>query len=175
MSTGRQETGVLDSYRMTFDGAVLRRGFWLYVWKIKQEDDVYVYIGRTGDSSSPNASSPFVRISQHLDFRPNAKANSMGKHLCHRRIRPDACSFEMLAIGPLFREARDMGSHRPRRDKVGAAEKVLAQLIRERGYCVLGRHSSRTEPSRTIVRRIEALVDAEFPPRASRPAMSNER
>ncbi len=39
-----------------FDGAFLRRGFWLYVWEVTVPNGAtIVYVGRTGDSSSPNA------------------------------------------------------------------------------------------------------------------------
>ena len=64
---------VINGFEMGFEGEVLQRGFWLYVWKIAYDQETYLYIGRTGDSSSPNASSPFNRIGQHLDFRENAK------------------------------------------------------------------------------------------------------
>ncbi len=49
----------LNDYSMTFDGALLERGFWLYVWRIIEGTRTVLYVGRTGDSSSPNASSPF--------------------------------------------------------------------------------------------------------------------
>ena len=67
---------VLQSYSMTFDGHLLNRGFWLYVWLIKGPQSHHVYVGRTGDSSSPHASSPFKRIGQHLDPGPNAKGSA---------------------------------------------------------------------------------------------------
>jgi hypothetical protein len=59
----------------SFDGKLLQRGFWLYVWEITAADhEVFYYVGRTGDSSSPNAQSPFNRMSQHLGV--NAKSMS---------------------------------------------------------------------------------------------------
>jgi hypothetical protein len=72
---------VLHSYSMTFDGHLLNRGFWPYVWRIQGPVSHHVYVGRTGDSSSAHASSPFKRIGQHLDPSPNAKGNALGKHL----------------------------------------------------------------------------------------------
>ena len=71
----------LEVYRMSFNGQVLKRGFWLYVWKISTPRGKCLYVGRTGDSSSPNAASPFNRIGQHLDLRKNAKGNTMTKRL----------------------------------------------------------------------------------------------
>lgn len=51
-------------HELTFTGSFLRRGFWLYAWVIIAADhQVYVYVGRTGDSSSLNAQSPFSRMS----------------------------------------------------------------------------------------------------------------
>jgi hypothetical protein len=67
----------LTLYKMQFDGTVLQRGYWLYVWKVIAPKQVLFYVGRTGDNSSVNAGSPFVRISQHLNFRLNAKGNSI--------------------------------------------------------------------------------------------------
>jgi hypothetical protein len=70
---------MLNSYSMSFDGNVLARGFWLYVWDIRGPSFRRLYVGRTGNSSSPNAQSPFKRIGQHLDPSPNAKGNALGK------------------------------------------------------------------------------------------------
>jgi hypothetical protein len=50
---------------------VLRRGFWLYVWQINLRGRAAVYyVGRTGDSSSLKAQSPFSRVSGHLEHFP---------------------------------------------------------------------------------------------------------
>lgn len=156
-------TPVLNSFRMKFDGALLQRGFWIYVWRVSQGADVYVYVGRTGDSSSPNASSPFNRIGQHLDFRSNAKGNSLSKRLKEAGIVPASCSFEMVAIGPLFPEADSMETHRPVRDQVGAVENALATLLRGGGYTVLGKHSSKAAVDHVMMRGITEIVDREFP------------
>ncbi len=56
---------MLKTHYMKFDGALLERGFWLYVWEITGDSSHHVYVGRTGDSSSPHAQSPFKRIGQH--------------------------------------------------------------------------------------------------------------
>ena len=45
---------------------MLERGFWLYVWRIASPIGEVLYVGRTGDSSSLNASPPFMRMAQHL-------------------------------------------------------------------------------------------------------------
>ena len=87
-----------------FDGRILQRGFWLYVWIITHEEQEFLYVGRTGDSSSQFASSPFSRIGQHLDLRSNAKGNSLLRNIRRENLDPMACTFELFAVGPLFEE-----------------------------------------------------------------------
>jgi hypothetical protein len=39
---------------LLFSGALLQRGFWLYVWQTEEADGkISLYVGRTGDSSQP--------------------------------------------------------------------------------------------------------------------------
>ena len=105
---------VFQSYGMRFDGHLLNRGFWLYVWEIKGSLSHHIYVGRTGDSSSPHASSPFKRIGQHLDPAPNAKGNALGKQLKRSRAKYEEGSFEMPAIGPIWSAQTDFESpHKP--------------------------------------------------------------
>jgi hypothetical protein len=112
---------------MSFQGELLRRGFWLYVWSIKGDQSHHLYVGRTGDSSSPNASSPFNRIGQHLDTRSNAKGNSLARHLRSAGIDSERCTFEMIAIGPIDPEQKTFEEHRPIHDITAA----LACIIHE--------------------------------------------
>ena len=123
---------VLQSYSMRFDGHLLNRGFWLYVWEIKGPLCHYVYVGRTGDSSSPHASSPFKRIGQHLDPGPNAKGNALGKQLKRAVVQYEECSFEMVAIGPIWPEQADFEGHKPIRDQMAALERAIADELRQR-------------------------------------------
>ena len=56
-----------ETFNVTLDGAMLRRGYYLYVWEISPPDgNKVLYVGRTGDSSSPNAQSLFNRLGQNL-------------------------------------------------------------------------------------------------------------
>jgi hypothetical protein len=130
----------ISTYQMNFNGEVLERGFWLYVWKISKESHTYLYIGRTGDSSSPNASSPFNRIGQHLDFRENAKGNSLAKRLKEANVNPKTSKFRMLALGPLFPEQDEFEAHKPFRDQMATFEFELSRYLKNRGYNVLGTH-----------------------------------
>lgn len=153
----------LTFYSMSFHGELLQRGFWLYVWDIRTGMERYLYVGRTGDSSSPNAASPFQRIGQHLDSRDNAKGNSLARQLKAVPVDPLACSFDMIAVGPLFPEQETLEAHKPFRDRVGALEEALAQRLRDRGYNVIGTHSSSQTPEPELWREVCRIVDGKFP------------
>ena len=84
-----------STHTLTFPGAMTERGFWLYVWRIMSPIGELLYVGRTGDSSSPYASSPFARMGQHLGNNKNQ--NMVRQHLGKVRspagkvclVRPD--------------------------------------------------------------------------------------
>jgi len=131
---------------------MLQRGFWLYAWRvISPSDDELVYVGRTGDNSSPNASPAYIRMGQHLG---SAKTqNALRKHLLQRNIAPETCrQFELVAHGPIYPEIEKpvdfshedkllrvelMEKHVPLRNIVGAMEKQLAEDLAAAGYHVL--------------------------------------
>ena len=140
---------------MRFDGALLSRGFWLYVWTIICNDRVVLYVGRTGDSSSPNASSPFRRIGQHLDARPNAKGNALATQLGKVGIDPINCAFEMMAFGPIFPEQDNMDDHKVFRDRAAGLERALADHLLAQGHEVVGTHPRR----RPLDAKTRALFD----------------
>ena len=130
---------------------------------MRTSSDRILYVGRTGDSSSPNASSPFSRIAQHLDFRPNAKGNALAKQLNKREIDPTICSYKMLAIGPIFPEQDTFEMHRPFRDIMATLEKLVADLLIKKGYCVLGTHNRGCEVGAQLVQGIESIIEEKFP------------
>jgi hypothetical protein len=148
----------IDDFEMGFQGEVLQRGFWLYVWEIIYGRTTYVYVGRTGDSSSPNASSPFSRIGQHLDFRENAKGNSLAKRLKEKGVDPKTSKFRMLALGPLFEEQESFEAHKPYRDQMATFEYELAAYLREMKFEVLGTHHKGTPVSPDVVYEIKSRV-----------------
>ncbi|MDM8000377.1 MAG: hypothetical protein QUS33_10335 [Dehalococcoidia bacterium] len=78
---------------LQFDGHLLERGFWLYIWRIEHKGKVVLYVGRTGDSSSRYASSPFSRLGRHLDIRPSAKANTLLRNIRKANFEPAACRY----------------------------------------------------------------------------------
>jgi hypothetical protein len=162
----------METCRMEFSGKLLKRGFWLYVWDIKEDMQRHVYVGRTGDSSSPNASSPFRRIGQHLDSSLNAKGNALGRQLKTAGINPEVCTFEMTAIGPIFAEQKTMPDHKPLRDKTAALERAIADELKRRGYNVLGTHPRAQEPDQKLLSHVIAELETSFPPRTTDPEQS---
>jgi len=115
---------------------------------------MYLYVGRTGDSSSPNAASPFNRIGQHLDLSEKAKANSMTRRLREKSIEPSDCKFEMFAIGPIFPEQSSPEKHNPVRDTVSALEFALSEELKKRKYLVLGTHASRKSLDEPLFKKV---------------------
>jgi len=130
------------THELTFGGGLLERGFWLYVWEITTpEQQCVYYVGRTGDSSSSNAQSPFNRMGQHLGFRK--ESNALRRQLEAKGIVPEKCSFRLVAHGPVLDEGKTKEEHRPRRDKVAAMEKALAEAMCAAGYDVLDKVNCR--------------------------------
>lgn len=127
-----------------FDGALLQRGFWLYVWQVTEPGGGQVlYVGRTGDSSSPHAQSPFVRMGQHLGFQKNS--SMLRTHLGHRGVDPARCTYRMFAHGPVLPEvpSGEMGDHKIARDRVAAIEHRLEKDLSDAGYAVLNTVTSK--------------------------------
>jgi hypothetical protein len=134
---------------MTLPGAMVQRGFWLYVWRVEAPGGVLLYVGRTGDNSSPNAVAPYTRMGQHLGFQPTQ--NALRKHLQAKGVAPEDCAaFHLIAHGPILpeiagdkstSEARKvlMPSHKVPRNAVAAMEKALADDLAAAGYTVMNR------------------------------------
>lgn len=130
---------------VAFAGAMLQRGFWLYVWRVVPGDGrELLYVGRTGDNSSPNATAPYTRMGQHLGYV--STQNALRSHLERRGVRPEDCAeFELIAYGPMYPEVGDDGSdrdalmrrHVPLRNNTGAMEKLLCDELRAAGYEVM--------------------------------------
>ena len=141
------------TYSLRLPGGMLARGFWLYVWRVTTPKGERLYIGRTGDSSSPRATAPYTRMGQHLGF--SKAANSLRRLLTENDIEPEACTnYELISHGPIYPEIglqegqdRDtqMTLHKPVRDKVAGLEKKLRDELAAAGYSVLNVvHSKKT-------------------------------
>jgi hypothetical protein len=166
MTAARNETQLDPSHKLlklTFSPDLLRRGFWLYVWNISLRTGPNVcYVGRTGDSSSPKAQSPFSRVSGHLG--PNKHANALRRHLAKHQIEFDDCDqLELVAVGPLFPEADNEDEHRIRRDKAAALERDLCAAMRMAGYGVLNNVSCRIASDAALWAAVRAAFADRFP------------
>ncbi len=148
-------------YQLCLPSEVLRRGFWLNVWRIKLRHGGEVfYVGRTGDSSSRNAQSPFSRVSGHLG--PNKRANALQSHLEKHKIKLAECEgLELVTYGPLFYE--DEAQHRHFRDKTAALERDLCYGMRRVGYQVLNCVRSRKKSAPDELRRVLSAFAESFP------------
>ncbi len=134
----------LAIHEIHFGGDILQRGFWLYVWEVTGEGHAPLYyVGRTGDSSSTNAQSPFNRMGQHLGFAENS--NMLRRHLAKNGVVPESCVFRLIAVGPIEKEpeSRSRREYDRRRDVVAAMEKALAELLASVGLKVMNTVKSR--------------------------------
>lgn len=168
----------IGTFRATVEGALLRRGFWLYVWRVTTADEgELLYVGRTGDASSPYASPPYVRMGQHLGSNKNQSA--LRRHLIDREIAPEACrTFDLIAHGPIHPEVEKptgyrhgdevaraglMLKHIPLRDRVSAMEKRLATELCAVGYDVVNTVASNCEVPDEDWLPIRAAFAVDFP------------
>lgn len=138
-------TSSASVHRLTMPGQMLQRGFWLYVWRVQTPKGERLYVGRTGDSSSPHATAPYTRMGQHLGF--SKAANSLRRLLTEAGVEPESCGqFDLISYGPIFPEigmtkdqlrADQMLLHTPVRDQMAALEKKLRDALVAAGYPVL--------------------------------------
>ncbi len=115
--SGRERRNMPATCTVTLDGGMLRRGFWLYVWEITTPSkDKVLYVGRAGDSSSPNAQSLFHRMGQNLETLPTS--SMVRNNLEKRGVDPVDCKFRMVGRGPVFEEpvTKTMEAHKPVRN-----------------------------------------------------------
>lgn len=160
-------------HSLSLPGAMLERGFWLYVWRAVSPVGDLHYVGRTGDNSSPHATAPYTRMGQHLGFAKNQ--NALRKHIEKRGIAPESCAnFDLITHGPIYPEIikdtddRDvlMERHKPFRNQVGAMEKLLCDDLKAAGYDVMNTVICRFQLSDDGAAKWEAAKNAfrdEFP------------
>ena len=164
-------------HTLEFPGSMIKRGFSLYVWEIEHPTKgKLLYVGRTGDTASPNASSPIRRMGQH--FHPRNRGNTLYRWLTNEyRIELESCtSFKMFSYGPLFEEVTPDGSepedeaagkelmrrHKRPRDVVGALEKSLADTLRDVGYEVMNPVHGRSDTESHLWHEVLAAFEPHF-------------
>ena len=104
-----------------------------------------LYVGRTGDSSSPHATAPYTRMGQHLGF--SKAQNSLRRLLTEAGVEPESCGqFDLISYGPIFPEIgmtkeqlrhEQMLLHTPVRDQMAGLEKKLRDALVAAGFQVL--------------------------------------
>jgi hypothetical protein len=152
---------------MSFDGAILERGYWIYAILIYHKSgEVKLYIGRTGDNTFKFSAVgfPFQRIGEHLNFRPSAKMNTLKQ--CFDLKKFSEYQVRLIAVGPLFPVQKDSDSHIHYRNIMTALEKYVADYFVSRGYDVLGQHNDNAakdpELTKNVVEALESEIDKEI-------------
>ena len=161
---GTRRSRFLVPHEVRFEGGILQHGFWLYVWEVTPADQpALYYVGRTGDSSSTNAQSPFNRMGQHLGIAK--KSDMLRRHLVDHGVEPEACRFRLVTVGPSHQEARWPGraEHDAGRDVVGAMEKALAEALAWSGCRVMNRAASRKSLDAARFAQVRAAFAQVFP------------
>lgn len=177
---------MVKAFALVLPGAMTKRGFWLYVWQVPVANGLVHYVGRTGDNSSPYASSVYRRFGQHLGEADNT--NALLQHLRHRYPGQDIWdydTFRMIAVGPVFPEVerhpefrhgeaphyKDAFSrHIPFRDRAAALEARLTLELRACGYEVLNTVSSKAKLDQDDWELVKNALIEHFPNlSASRP------
>ncbi len=149
-------------HSVSLSGMMLQRGFWLYVWRIHTEGKVLLYVGRTGDESSPHASAPYDRFGQHLGRNKNANALKRNLEACGITLG-DVDTYDFVHYGPIFDEADDFEAHKPLRDIVAALEKQLADALSAAGYDVLNKVHCRRPLDPQHWNLVQSAFATEFP------------
>lgn len=159
---------------LTLPGSMLNRGFWLYVWRVQTSKGVKHYVGRTGDNSSPYASPVYIRMGQHLGKASNT--NPLRKYLEKANLKPEQCSYEMIAHGPIYDEVHNgfdykdrktratlFKKHKPLRDDIAAMEKQLCNDLRAAGYFVFNDVNSNAPLNLETWAPVRMAFTKEFP------------
>jgi hypothetical protein len=151
----------LGFHEVSFDGAMLTRGFWLYVWEIVVDDGrTLYYVGKTGDKASGASQSPFDRLSKHLGS--NLNNNALRRHLGKGSINPERCKFVFRACGPLYNKDSTK-PHGELCDITSALERALADLMHAAGYTVINNVNCRMPLDKEAFNDVRRAFGAAFP------------
>jgi hypothetical protein len=119
-------TGTL--HHMSLPAPILRRGFWLYVWRVELPSGLIVhYVGMTGDTGSGIAQSAMNRVAAHL--RRNVRSNALRRYLKQKRNvdLEDCLSLDFFTFGPVYSEP-SRANYPAQRGKVAAEKHLWAQM-----------------------------------------------
>jgi len=149
----------IDEYSLSFDGGMLRRGFWLNVWAIGYNGQQYIYIDQTGDRIYANAPSPVSGLSRHFDSSKHAPENSLASCLHAANINPQGCIFRMLALGPIFKEQLTIHKHEPLRAQMETLKYELATYLKWRGFELIGQCQKVAPVSQDLIDAAKSKVN----------------
>ena len=151
-----------STHHLEFNGGILQRGFWLYVWEITPPTGpAFHYVGRTGDSSSFNAQSPFNRMGQHLGF--NVNSNVLRRRLEKLPVKPEQCLYKLISHGPVFSEVKNPEEYKRLVGLVAALERDLAKAMGAAGYGVINTGSSKALGDAVFLAPILDAFSSHFP------------
>jgi|SRR5665213_3290997 len=124
-------------YKFALPPPLLKRGFWIYVWKIRTRRKLpKFYVGMTGDTGSYSAQSAINRVSAHLGH--NKLSNTLGRYLKREGIEIESCNtLEFAAFGPIGTVPTDKAQYRVARAEIAAIEKHLWQNMHAAGMDML--------------------------------------
>ena len=143
-ATSREQPMDRKMHHMSLPAPILRRGFWLYVWKVGLPNGALVhYVGMTGDTGSGAAQSAMNRVSAHLG--QNVRSNALRRYLKSKReIELEACgSLDFFAYGPVYPQLLQT-DYPLQRARVARIEKELWKCLERSGYDMLN-----TQPGAT--------------------------
>ncbi|MFH5880880.1 hypothetical protein [Liberiplasma polymorphum] len=132
----------MNDYEFNFNGVLLNKGFWIYCYKITtRENQLFYYIGRTGDNKEFQVGSPLKRLFAH--FGDNKNSNALKTNMIKNDLSLEDCDYHFYAFGPYFGFPNTKEEHIHSRDYVSTIEKLLAEKLKESGFNVLGTHQMR--------------------------------
>lgn len=100
-------------------------------------------------------------MGQHLGFNDNS--NVLRRRLVKSGIAPEACTFRLVAHGPITAEADSREEHVRRRDVIGALEKALAEAMAAAGYHVMNPVHCRMPLDVELFATVRAAFAQHFP------------
>ena len=128
-----------ETYALDIPVPITQYGYFLYVWKATtSQDDLILYVGRTGDDVYTAANPPIVRIGQHLG---RGRGATLTKNLLDMKVNPRECAeLRIIIHGPIFQPTQCKDAHRDRLTAMKALERALRDALQHNNYTVVGTH-----------------------------------
>ncbi len=141
----------------------MHKGVWIYIADVKRFNErVFLYVGKTGCKVDKLETSPWGRLTAHLD-NSALKNNCLLHHLKKMRIPPEECVFELTCFGPCL--VGEGVSEAQEHLIIEEAEAQLAERIDAAGYPIVGKHRHRLPcgaKAKPIVDRIVKTISKKY-------------